>query len=184
MNIDDYTNYNGWEFSARLAFDQMNEYRQVYTELSSDKKVKLAHNFYDHVFRCNDRSAEWKSENALGKLAKHTTEDHPFSARVAHRAIMNDNQYFLDDFNLFAPKFYELIQKITITPKENSNVKIKADNYGDVIVPVYITERYSQIKSFKNKNTKNTVFEFPLPVPEWYGKYERSKVPANLSEFL
>ena len=41
MNIDDYINYNGWEFSARMAFNQMNGYREVYPVLPRDKKVKL-----------------------------------------------------------------------------------------------------------------------------------------------
>ena len=50
MNIDDYINYNGWEFSARMAFNQMNGYREVYPVLPRDKKVKLSHHFYDFVF--------------------------------------------------------------------------------------------------------------------------------------
>jgi hypothetical protein len=182
MKIDDYTNYNDWEFSARMAFDQMNEYRQVYTELSFDKKVKLAHQFYDFVFRCNDRPIEWESENCLGADKK--TADHPFSARLAHRAIMNENQHFLDDFDLFKLEFYKLLQKINMTSKENSGVKIKPDHYGDVIVPQYITERYNRVRFFKNKKTREVSNEFPLDIPEWYGKYELSRIQANLSKFF
>ena len=104
MNIDDYINYNGWEFSARMAFNQMNEYREAYPVLPRDKKVKLSHHFYDFVFRCNERPIEWESENSLG--VSRPTADHPFSARVAHRAIMNENQHFLDDVGAFNERHF------------------------------------------------------------------------------
>ena len=182
MNADDYINYNGWEFSARMAFCMMNEYRYVYADLSPDKKVKLAHQFYDLVFRCNDRPIVWESENSLN--VKTPTADHPLSARVAHRALMNQNQHLLDDFDLFKTEFYKLLQKINMTSKENSGVKIKSDNYGDVIVPQYITERYSRVGFFRNKITGEKCYEFPLEVPQWYGKYEQAKLPANLEKFF
>ena len=184
MNIDEYVNYDNWEFSARMAFDQMNEYRHVYSQLSPNKKVKLAHQFYDFVFRCGDIPIEWESENALDKKAADKTADHPFSARVAHRAIMNENQHFLDDFDLFKQEFYKLLQKINMTAKENSGVKIKSDHDGDVIVPQYITERYSRVRFFKNKKTKDVSYEFPLDIPDWYSKYEWSKIPANLTAWM
>ena len=184
MRQNEYLETEDWKFSARMAFNQMNEYRHVYSQLSRDKKVKLAHHFYDFVFRCNDIPIEWESENALYKKAADRTPDHPFSARVAHRAIMNENQHFLDDFDLFKQEFYKLLQRINMTPKENSGVKIKPDHNGDVIVPQYITERYNRVRFFKNKKTHEVSNEFPLDIPEWYGAYELSKIPANLTEFF
>ena len=39
MEESDFLKYDGWEFSAYLAFTTMNEYRHVYSSLSKDKKV-------------------------------------------------------------------------------------------------------------------------------------------------
>jgi len=182
MRQNEYLETEDWKFSARMAFDQMNEYKHVYPQLSTDKKVKLAHQFYDFVFRCNDIPIEWESENSLWSAKK--TADHPFSARVAHRAILNNNQHFLDDFDLFKPEFYKLLQKINMTSEENSGVKIKPDHDGNVIVPQYITERYNRVRFFKNKKTSEVSNKFPLNIPEWYGEYELSRIPANLSAFF
>ena len=71
-----------------------------------------------------------------------------------------------------------------MTSKEKSGVKIRPDHNGDVIIPQYITERYSGVRFFRNKRTHQVSDKFPLDIPEWYGKYELSRMPANLSEFF
>ena len=140
MKESDYLKYDGWEFSARKAFTEMNIYRNIYSSLSKDIKVKLAHQFYDLVFRCNDIPIRFESKESLN--VSKPTADHPFSARVAHRAIMNANLWMLDNFDVFKKEFYKLMQKINMTSKENSGVKILPDNNGDVKIPKFLTERY------------------------------------------
>ena len=182
MKESDYLKYDGWEFSARKAFTEMNIYRNIYSSFSKDIKVKLAHQFYDLVFRCNDIPIRFESKESL-KVSK-PTADHPFSARVAHRAIMNANLWLLDDFDVFKKEFYKLMQKINMTSKENSGVKILPDNQGDVKIPMFITERYERVEKFYDNEKHTWIQEFPLEIPNWYGEYELSKIPANLGTWI
>ena len=178
MKESDFVYYMGWEFSARMAFQSMNIYRNIYSSLSRDIKVKLAHQFYDLVFRCNDIPIRFESKESL-KVTK-PTADHPFSARVAHRAIMNANLWMLDNFDVFKKEFYKLMQKINMTSKENSGVKILPDNKGDVKIPKFITERYEKVEKWYDKKKRIWTVGFPLEIPEWYANYEKSKLPATL----
>ena len=178
MKESDFVYYMGWEFSARMAFQSMNIYRNIYSSLSRDIKVKLAHQFYDLVFRCNDIPIRFESKESL-KVSK-PTADHPFSARVAHRAIMNANLWMLDNFDVFKKEFYKLMQKINMTSKENSGVKILPDNKGDVKIPKFITERYEKVEKWYDKKKGVWSVGFPLEIPEWYANYEKSKLPATL----
>ena len=178
MKESDFVHYMGWEFSARMAFQSMNIYRNIYSSLSRDIKVKLAHQFYDLVFRCNDIPIRFESKESL-KVSK-PTADHPFSARVAHRAIMNANLWMLDNFDVFKKEFYKLMQKINMTSKENSGVKIGSDNNGDVKIPKFLTERYEKVEKWYDKKKGIWSVGFPLEIPEWYANYEKSKLPATL----
>ena len=178
MKESDFVYYMGWEFSARMAFQSMNIYRNIYSSLSKDIKVKLAHQFYDLVFRCNDIPIRFESKECL-KVSK-PTADHPFSARVAHRAIMNANLWMLDNFDVFKKEFYKLMQKINMTSKENSGVKILPDNKGDVKIPKFITERYEKVEKWYDKKKGVWSVGFPLEIPEWYANYEKSKLSATL----
>ena len=178
MKESDFVYYMGWEFSARMAFQSMNIYRNIYSSLSKDIKIKLAHQFYDLVFRCNDIPIRFESKESL-KVSK-PTADHPFSARVAHRAIMNANLWMLDNFDVFKKEFYKLMQKINMTSKENSGVKILPDNKGDVKIPKFITERYEKVEKWYDKKKGVWSVGFPLEIPEWYANYEKSKLPATL----
>ena len=178
MKESDFVYYMGWEFSARMAFQSMNIYRNIYSSLSRDIKVKLAHQFYDLVFRCNDIPIRFESKESL-KVSK-PTADHPFSARVAHRAIMNANLWMLDNFDVFKKEFYKLMQKINMTSKENSGVKILPDNKGDVKIPKFITERYEKVEKWYDKKKGIWTVGFPLEIPEWYANYEKSKLSATL----
>ena len=178
MKESDYLKYDGWEFSARKAFTEMNIYRNIYSSFSKDIKVKLAYQFYDLVFRCNDIPIRFESKESL-KVSK-PTADHPFSARVAHRAIMNANLWMLDNFDVFKKEFYKLMQKINMTSKENSGVKILPDNKGDVKIPKFITERYEKVEKWYDKKKGVWSVGFPLEIPEWYANYEKSKLSATL----
>ena len=178
MKESDFVYYMGWEFSARMAFQSMNIYRNIYSSLSRDIKVKLAHQFYDLVFRCNDIPIRFESKESL-KVSK-PTADHPFSARVAHRAIMNANLWMLDNFDVFKKEFYKMMQKINMTSKENSGVKILPDNKGDVKIPKFITERYEKVEKWYDKKKGVWSVGFPLEIPEWYANYEKSKLSATL----
>jgi hypothetical protein len=189
MKQNDFLKYDGWEFSAHLAFNAMNEYRNVYSSLSKDKKVKLAHQFYDFIYRCNNLPIRFESKESL-KFSKRTA-DHPFSARVAHRAIMNDNQWLLDDVEIFKPEFIKLLNRINVTENENQKVKIKPDGNGDVKIDKYITERYENVEAWYDKKTEVWIEEFPLEIPNWYGEYEykkaniySSKNPTNLTAHM
>ena len=180
MKESDFLKYDGWDFSALMAFTVMNEYRHVYSSLSKDKKVKLAHQFYDFIFRCNNIPIRFESKESKNYLKSDRTADHPFSARVAHRAIMNDNQWLLDDFEKFKLEFYKLLYKINVTEDENQKVRIAPDGNGDVKIEKFIVERYEGVEQWYDNETNKWVEDFPLKIPSWYGEYELSKIPASL----
>ena len=178
MKESDFADNMGWEFSAPIASQSMNLYKNVYSSLDKGRKVKLAHQFYDLIFRCNDIPIRFSSKESLPLSSP--TADHPFSARVAHRAIMNDNQWLLDDFDVFKKEFYKLMQKINMTSKENSGVKILPDHNGDVKIPKFLIERYERVEKWYDKEKGTWTVGFPLEIPDWYAEYEISKVPNKV----
>ena len=181
MNASDFVYYKNWEFSARMAFQTMNIYKDVYSSLDKSEKVKLAHQFYDFVFRCYDRPIRFESKESMKiRVKSKRTGDHPFSARVAHRAIMNANLWLLDDFDVFKKEFYKLIQKINVTSDENIKAKVSSDGTGDVKIEHYITERYEKVEKWYDNKKGIWVIGFPLEIPDWYANYEQSKIPATL----
>ena len=180
-----YLNYFDTQYQAWCAFIKLNELRDIWIHhlFNSKKKVLESHNFYDRIFRCTSIDSGWISAavNSLpplknGKPPKHT-KDHPFSARVAGRAIMNDNQWLLDDFDIFYEEFCKLIVVVGVISSENMDVKITSDNDGDIIVPVVITERYNHIQ-FIHQKTLSQRWGLPLDIPDWYLAYEEKKVPS------
>ena len=147
----------------------MNRIRDIYHKFSRDKKVKASHFFYDCIFRCSESPhySGFMSDDA--RYVEKPTVDHPFSARVAARAIFEDHQYLLDDFELFCSIFEMLLQTLKMTSDENQLVKIKKDGFGGVIVDKVIEERYGGITWY---GIDSIVKEFPLKQPPFYQKYE------------
>ena len=185
---------DGWEFQAWRAFIDCNEVKDFYKDLSSTKKVNLAHGFYDHVFRVSEKELDAKPR--FIEMSVHLGEyklckDHPFSARLAHRAIMLDNQWLLDDFEVFKESFHWLCSNLLgISSKMNQKVKYKStkDGSGDIIAPGVIEDRYTNGDGtplrFFDEETRNYVTGFPLKIMPWYAEFEKTRVPANLGAFI
>ena len=167
--IDGLLKHEEWKFQAWRAFCEMNRIRDIYHKFSRDKKVKASHFFYDCIFRCSESPhySGFMSDDA--RYVEKPTVDHPFSARVAARAIFEDHQYLLDDFELFCSIFEMLLQTLKMTSDENQLVKIKKDGFGGVIVDKVIEERYGGITWY---GKDSIVKEFPLKQPPFYQKYE------------
>ena len=184
----------GWEFQAWRAFVMCNEVKDFYKDLSSTKKVYLAHGFYDCIFRLSE--TELNAKPRYIELSVHLGEcklckDHPFSARLAHRAIMLDNQWLLDDFEVFKESFHWLCSNLLgISSKMNQKVKYKStkDGSGDIIAPGIIEDRYTNGDGsplrFFDEETNNYVTGFPLKIMPWYAEFEKTRVPANLSSYV
>jgi hypothetical protein len=185
---------DGWKFQAWGAFIFCNQVRDFYKDLSSTKKVNLAHGFYDYVFRCSEK--ELNAKPRFIEMSVHLGEhklckDHPFSARLAHRAIMLDNQWLLDDFEVFKESFHWLCSNLLgISSNLNQKVKYKStkDGSGDIIAPGVIEDRYTNSDGtplqFFDEETKNYVIGFPLKIMPWYAEFEKTRVPANLSSYV
>lgn len=181
-----------WQFQAWQAFKSCNEMRHYYKKLSISKKVCLAHEFYGYIFRCSKKELNSKPrfiEVSVHLKENKMCEDHPFSARVAHRAIMLDNQWLLDDFEVFKESFHWLSSNLLgISSSLNQKVKVKSDRHGDIIVPSAIRDRYSYDDGsplrFFDTQTNNYVTGFPLKIMSWYEEFEKSRIPANLGEFF
>jgi|TARA_R110002074_G_scaffold398105_1_gene589548 hypothetical protein len=186
-------NLEGWQFQAWRAFVMCNEVKDFYKDLSSTKKVYLAHGFYDCIFRLSETELDAKPR--FIELSVHLGEnklckDHPFSARLAHRAIMLDNQWLLDDFEVFKESFHWLGSSLLgLSSEMNQKVKYRAtkDGSGDIIAPAVMEDRYTYCDGsplrFIDEKTNNYVTGFPLKIMPWYAEFERTRVPANLSSF-
>jgi len=182
----------GWKFQAWRAFVACNEVRDFYKDLSSTKKVNLAHGFYDCIFRLSETELDAKPrfiEMSVHLGEKILCKDHPFSARLAHRAIMLNNQWLLDDFEVFKDSFYWLGSNLLgISSDMNQKVKYKKDGNGDIIAPGVMDDRYTNSDGsplrFFDEKTNNYVTGFPLAIMPWYAEFEKTRVPANLSSYI
>ena len=198
MKPEDYNldifNCLGWEYQAWRAFVACNEVRDYYERLSSDKKVYLAHGFYDCIFRLSEKELDAKPrfiEISVHLKENKICKDHPFSARLAHRAIMLDNQWLLDDFEVFKESFHWLGSSLLgLSSELNQKVKYKAtrDGSGDIIAPAVMEDRYtygdgSPLRCIDTE-TNNYVTGFPLKIMPWYAEFEKTRVPANLGAFI
>ena len=184
----------GWKFQAWRAFVMCNEVKDFYKDLSSTKKVYLAHGFYDCVFRLSETELDAKPR--FIELSVHLGDndlckDHPFSARLAHRAIMLNNQWLLDDFEIFKENFHWLGSNLLgLSKKMNQKVKYRPtrDGSGDIIAPGVIEDRYTNGDGsplrFFDEETNNYVTGFPLKIMPWYAEFEKTRVPSNLSNFM
>ena len=181
-------NFHGDKYSAWEAFCQLNRKRHLWQSYSSEKKVFESHNFYDRVFRCKQPAPVWISSEVnrtVPKTKKGTpksgeyTKDHPFSSRLATRAILTDHQWLLDDFNLFFTEFMKITKTVGVTSDENMDVKIESDDNGEVSIPIIITERYNNIQ-FINTKTSSQRWGLPLDIPDWYLFSEEKRSPARL----
>ena len=181
-------NYHGDKYSAWEAFCQLNRKRHLWQSYSSEKKVLESHSFYDRVFRCKQPAPVWisttvnrtapKTRNGTPKSGEYT-KDHPFSSRLATRAILTDHQWLLDDFNLFFAEFLKITKTVGVTSDENEDVKIDSNGDGEVSVSKIITERYEHIQ-FINVKTLNQSWGLPLDIPDWYLFSEEKRSPARL----
>ena len=191
--IDDgMINLDGWEFQAWRAFVDCNEVRYFYKDLSANKRVLLAHGFYDHIFRVSEKDVSAKPrfiEMSVHLREEKLCKDHPFSARLAHRAIMFENQWLLDDFEIFKESFYWLCSNLLgISSKMNQKVKYKTDGNGDIIAPGVLNDRYTNNDGsplrFFDEEKQNYVTGFPLKIMPWYADFEKTRVPKNLSDYI
>ena len=181
----------GWQFQAWRAFVDCNLVRDCYKNFSHTKKVCLAHSFYDYIFRLSEKELEAKPR--FVEVSVHTKEnklckDHPFSARLAHRAIMIDNQWLLDDCEVFKESFHWLGSSLLGVPSEiNNKVKYRKGDNGDIIASGVLQDRYTYGDGsplrFYDYSSKNYVTGFPLKIMPWYAEFEKTRVVSNLLSF-
>tara|TARA_B100000287_G_scaffold428706_1_gene480555 strand:+ start:678 stop:1352 length:675 start_codon:yes stop_codon:yes gene_type:complete len=203
--------YQGLEYAAWYSFVWMNRHRKFYHSLSADKKIKKSHHFYDFVFRVTAEDGVKKTPRYIQKevfikdyseIEKETNKgaanDHPFSARFAYRAIMDEHQYLLDNFEDFKIVFQWLSESlITVTKELNQDVKYKSDKdaRGELLTHAVVNERYVKRDGtplkFWDTEMREYVTGFPLTVMPFYSEYEKKKIeiydskkPANLSNFM
>ncbi len=177
--------YNGCDYQAYQAWFQMKRLRNIWSKFNRERKVYESHILYDRIFRLTNKDVCYKTEfitEEIYNLPKkprggyaNYTNDHPFSARLAFRTLMNDWPTFMDDFDDFKVEFKKLTYTLGMLPKQNQDVKIKKDGNGELIVEEIINERYKNF-TFINMNTNAKVKGFPLDVPDWYLEGEKKRL--------
>ena len=174
--------YQGWKFNAWKAYGTLYFVKDFYNDFSKDKKVSTMKSFYDSVFACTPHDTNFVSLEVTqlktkpkGGYGEHT-KDHPFSARVAGRAILEDHQYLINNFEIFTEEFLKLISVVGVVPIQNQDVKVTKDGFGGIIVKGLTTKRYEGISwRFHSEDEWYTVNKFPLEIMSWYNEYEIKK---------
>ena len=127
------------------------------------------------------------------------TKDHPYTARIAGRSILEDNQWILDDWETFHTEFFKLPLVVGVLPEQNQDVKVSPDGYGGIIVKNTLENRYtnkngqSYIWEYNDGEKSYPVTKFPLKRIDWYHSYEEKlhqqlvkaispKVLSNISQ--
>lgn len=162
-------------FQCNKCFERLKVIKPIWSYLSRDSKVKESHYFYDCIYRCKGSSpsnTEWISTKIEDEKY---TSDHPFTARLVMRIIMTDWPPFMNNFNDFAEVIQFLTQTIGISAKENQDVKVIPDNFGEIRVNELISVKYNKF-TFKNKNTGEVRYGLPFDVPEWFNNGERKRL--------
>jgi hypothetical protein len=168
----------GWEYQAYSAFKKLHDLKPIFHLLGKEEVIFEAHNFYDRIFRLDAKKFNTDTPFEKENLTRDDKcRDHPFSARLAFRAIMTDWPLCMNTFDDFKVEFKKIIMTITISKKDNQNVKLKPDGMGELIVPKLITDRYKDMV-FINKDTGEKNEGFPLEIPEWYLEGERKRLSS------
>jgi hypothetical protein len=162
-------------FQSNKCYQRLKIIKPIWKYLSRDSKVKESHYFYDCIYRCKGSSpsnTEWIS---TGIESNKYTSDHPFTARLSMRIIMTDWPPFMDTFEDFAEEINFLTQTIGISAKENQDVKVIPDNFGEIRVNELTSVKYDNF-IFKSKYTDEIRFGLPFNVPEWFSNGERKRL--------
>jgi hypothetical protein len=166
----------GWEYQAYSAFKKLHDLKPIFHLLGKEEIIFEAHSMYDRIFRLSQKKFNTDTPFEKENLTKEETcRDHPLSARLAFRAIMTDWPPFMNDFDDFKVEFKKLIMTIKISKKDNQNVKLHSNGFGDIVVYKLINDRYGDMV-FINKDTGVKKVGFPLEIPEWYLEGERKRL--------
>lgn len=162
-------------FQANKCYQRLKIIKPIWKNLSRDSKVKEAHYFYDCIYRCKGSSPSNTKWISIEIDNMKYTSDHPFTARLSMRIIMTDWPPFMDTFEDFAEEINFLTQTIGISAKENQDVKVIPDNFGEIKVNELTSVKYENF-TFKNKYTGEIRHGLPFNVPEWFDNGERKRL--------
>jgi hypothetical protein len=176
--------FKGDEHRAWHAFCHFNMIRDQFKNFDSSTKVATMEFFYNCVFKCKEIDSYFVTTGVTdlarkprGGYGEHT-KDHPYTSRVAGHAILEDNQWMLDDWSIFQSEFFKLPLVVGVSPEQNQDVKVSPDGYGGIIVKNILENRYankngqSYIWEYNDGKKSYPVTKFPLKRIDWYHSYE------------
>tara|TARA_Y100001951_G_scaffold36802_1_gene29049 strand:+ start:745 stop:1407 length:663 start_codon:yes stop_codon:yes gene_type:complete len=176
--------FKGDEHRAWHAFCHFNMIRDQFKNFDSSTKVATMDFFYNCVFKCKEIDSYFVTTGVTdlarkprGGYGEHT-KDHPYTSRVAGHAILEDNQWMLDDWSIFCLEFFKLPLVVGVLPTENSEVKVTSDEHGGIIIKDITENRYkkkngsSYLWEYNDGKTSYPVTRFPLKRIDWYHDYE------------
>ena len=181
-NIDkklDFTKNKDWIHQAKKSFERLHELKDIWYYLTPDQKVKESHFKYDCIFRCKT-STKWISIVLFdedGKIKEYTA-DHPFSARITMRIIMDDWPSFMEDFDEYSVMFHHFTNTIGISKKENQDVKVRSADNGEIKIEKITKDKYADF-TFKNRDTGEIKTGLPFEIPEWFEKGEKKRLISD-----
>jgi hypothetical protein len=172
-----------WIHQSIKSFERLHEFKNIWAHLSKDRKIKESHYFYDCIFRCAKSSkskTEWINTELFDDNGdcKDFTADHPFTARIVMRIIMTDWSPFMNNLDEYTEIIDYITQTVGISKKENQDVKVHADNNGDIKVDKLTKEKYSRFK-FKNRNTGEIKEGLPFEIPLWFEEGEIKRLYSD-----
>lgn len=170
-------------FQSNKCFQRLQDIKPIWKNLSRDSKVKESHYFYDCIFRCKGSSSS-KTEWISTKIDDEKyTSDHPFTARLVMRIIMDDWPSFMDNFHDFSNEINFLTQTIGISKKENQDVKVQMNGDGEIKLEKTTLEKYSSFE-FKHKITGEIKKGLPFIIPEWFQSGEKKRLYTKKELFI
>jgi hypothetical protein len=170
-----------WEKAARRAHKQLCQDALEWDNMDDDEKHIAVCQLYDLIFRHEKGNDEAKTGliSAEAMELKKPTYDHWVSPRIVAWAILEDNQWVLEDLDYFIEIFKLAQSQIALTSKQNSAVKFVNSN-GDMYIRELTKDKYLKYK-FWDKNKEGgahwTDEDNPFPlvdkIPEWFTEYEK-----------
>jgi len=174
-----------WEKAAAMVFKEMNYYRDLWHDTMDDEEKQIICSmYYDFVARNGSDVHRTISKSAM-KLKKLPTPDHWTCPRLVARAIMEANQWILDDFEEFKKIFRWCQSTIRVTSAQNNQVKYINEGDGVIYVKELTIDKYDKLFSSdaeedsdydKWHDGEGWSNEFPLKhtIPEWFTEFEKT----------
>lgn len=175
-----------WEVCCEGTFNNMRSNADKWNK-SFNWRRKISRDFYYGVFDARnpfptDLISEQALKNQLEKKANLNTWDHYHCPQFVGRMIMENQDRYLKDYELFKSIFLVCTQQIRVTKKENDQLSALTDPDREgykILMPTHLKYQHLGIKLYKREEGKSRwIHSYPietnvLDIPEDLVEYEK-----------